>query len=181
MSQPPASATNTPGSATRALPSMRPARRTSAVGRSPARTAPSRPRRQSGPGLRAAARRRWRSQPSRRRRGARAPAASGRRAGSNASQPPSLGQQLPQLLDVLRLRFRVLERNLPALEGAGEREVHTKAGWPVNREKTVRRASPQRERQELDDLARKPLRPDDTERRELGARDALCIDRKSVV
>src|SRR3989454_11692766 len=57
----------------------------------------------------------------------------------------------------------------------GQRPGHTKAGRPVNREENVGRAAPQRERQELDDLGRKSLRPDDTERRELGARDALCV------
>jgi hypothetical protein len=39
---------------------------------------------------------------------------------------------------------------------------HTKARRPVHREKNVGRAAPQRKRQEVDDLERKPFRPDGT-------------------
>src|SRR5207245_3153193 len=55
----------------------------------------------------------------------------------------------------------------------GQRRGHTKAGRAVNREENVGRAAPQRQRQELDDLGRKPFRPDGTVReRPRGARFA---------
>src|SRR5207249_7281373 len=62
----------------------------------------------------------------------------------------------------------------------GQRRRHTQAWRPVHSEQNVGRAAPQRERQELDDLGRKLLWPDDTERRELGARNALCVAHERI-
>src|SRR5207249_5759503 len=62
----------------------------------------------------------------------------------------------------------------------GQCRGHTDAGRPINREQNIGRAAPQRERQEVDHRARKPLRPDDTERRELRDHAALYIAHEKI-